>query len=202
SVPRVPITPTRGTLTSSKFGKLLASLEGQAQFVVQPCDGLAHAIERSVNLPQPALGSAGENVDVGASAVVETETGVLCERYIHAMGAFGTEPGQIDTLVLGCTHYIFVAHELRALVGHKVQLIETGEPVARQTRRLLEAAGLLQERAASRIAGDDGGADANAAPSATPEIRLLTTGPVAMLQAAAQRWLGLPGGCCASVSVP
>lgn len=192
---RVGVIGTRGTLTSSKFGKLLASLEGQAQFVVQPCDGLAHAIERSVNLPEPALGSAGDIAGAG-SAVAATETGVLCGRYIHAMGAFGTEPGQIDTLVLGCTHYIFVAHELRALVGPKVQLIETGEPVARQTRRLLEAAGLLRERAAVGVAGAD------EALAATPEIRLLTTGSVAMLQAGAQRWLGVPADCCASVSVP
>ena len=37
-----------GTLTSAKFSKLMASLADQAHFVVQPCDGLAHAIERSV----------------------------------------------------------------------------------------------------------------------------------------------------------
>jgi len=168
---RVGVIGTRGTLTSAKFARLLASLEGQAEFVVQPCDGLAHAIERSVALP-PGPGA-------------PTETGALCERYVRAMGAFGTAPGQIDTLVLGCTHYIFVADELRALVGPDVRFIETGEPVARQTRRLLETAGLLgkPEGAAS-------------------DIRLLTTGPVDMLQAAAQRWLGLPADCCASVAAP
>ena len=169
---RVGVIGTRGTLTSAKFARLLASLDGQAHFVVQPCDGLAHAIERSVALPPGPAGTA-------------TETGALCERYVHAMGAFGTAPGQIDTLVLGCTHYIFVADELRALVGPDVRFIETGEPVARQTRRLLETAGLL------------GG------PEGMPgSIRLLTTGPVAMLQAAAQRWLDLPADCCASVDVP
>lgn len=198
---RVGVIGTRGTLTSSKFGKLLASLEGQAEFVVQPCDGLAHAIERSVNLPEPALDTPGDLAGVG-SAVAGTETGALCERYLQAMGEFGTAPGQIDTLVLGCTHYIFVAHELRALVGPKVQLIETGEPVARQTRRLLEAAGLLRERSAAQVAGENGDGGAEEAFAATPEIRLLTTGPVAMLQAGALRWLGLPADCCASVSVP
>lgn len=191
---RVGVIGTRGTLTSSKFAKLLSSLEGQADFVVQPCDGLAHAIERSVNLPEPGAG-------LLPSA---TETGALCERYIHAMGDFGTAPGQIDTLVLGCTHYIFVAHELRALVGADVQFIETGEPVARQTRRLLEAAGLLQARAGTAagtcVGADDACADDVA--SAAPETLLLTTGPVDMLQAAAQRWLGLPAHCCATVAVP
>lgn len=175
----VGVIGTRGTLTSAKFGKLMDSLAGKAHFVVQPCDGLAHAIERSVARPEPAPGTPAD----------ATETAALCERYIRAMGDFGGAPGQIDTLVLGCTHYIFVAHELRALVGPQVQFIETGEPVARQTRRLLETVNLL--------AGPDGDHDAQ-----TPRTRLLTTGPVAMLAAAAQRWLGLTAECCESVSVP
>ncbi|WP_370633651.1 glutamate racemase [Acidovorax sp. sic0104] len=189
---RVGVIGTRGTLTSSKFAKLLASLESQADFVVQPCDGLAHAIERSVNLPEPPAGN--------AVTVCATETGALCERYIRAMGDFGTAPGQIDTLVLGCTHYIFVAHELRALVGAGVQFIETGEAVARQTRRLLEAAGLLRASACTLVGTGDAGSDDT--PSAAPDTLLLTTGPVDMLQAAAHRWLGLPADCCATVAVP
>lgn len=175
----VGVIGTRGTLTSAKFDKLMASLADQAHFVVQPCDGLAHAIERSVAQPLPAPGS----------AVSATETGALCERYIRAMGTFGTDSGQIDTLVLGCTHYIFVAHELRALVGPGVQFIETGEPVARQTRRLLEAAGLLHPPPVT-------------ATPQPPAVRLLTTGPVDMLEAAAQRWLNLPASSCKTVAVP
>ena len=177
----VGVIGTRGTLTSAKFGKLMASLADQAHFVVQPCDGLAHAIERSVALPAAAPDS----------PVSTTETGALCERYVQAMGSFGTGPGQMDTLVLGCTHYIFVARELRALVGPEVQFIETGEPVARQTRRLLEAAGLLALPPSEQSTSPEG-----------PEpVQLLTTGPVAMMQAAAQRWLNLPARLCQSVPV-
>lgn len=180
---RVGVIGTRGTLTSHKFGTLLAALADPAQVVVQPCDGLAHAIERSVAQP-PAPGT-------------PTDTSVLCQRYLGAMGAFGTAPGQIDTLVLGCTHYVFVEPELRALVGPHVQILETGAPVARQTRRLLASSGLLQPVAPGAMAP----------PCADPQedtlrVRLLTTGPVGPLQAAADRWLQLPAGCCASVSVP
>lgn len=173
----VGVIGTRGTLSSAKFAKLLASLDGQARFTVQPCDGLAHAIERSVNQP-PSPGG-------------PTETSALCQRYIQAMGTFGTAPGEIDTLVLGCTHYIFVADELRSLVGPQVKLIETGEPVARQARRLLETAGLLSEP------GKD------LPPAETMDnIHLLTTGPLAMMEAAAKRWLNLPARCCTSINVP
>ncbi|PUA96152.1 glutamate racemase [Acidovorax sp. 107] len=182
----VGVIGTRGTLTSAKFSKLMTSLADQAHFVVQPCDGLAHAIERSVALPPAAAGS----------PVDATETGALCKRYVQAMGGFGKEPGQMDTLVLGCTHYIFVAHELRALVGPEVQFIETGEPVARQTRRLLEAADLL---ALPPPPHPNGQPTSREGPES---VQLLTTGPVAMLEAAAQRWLNLPPSLCRSVSVP
>jgi len=186
----VGVIGTRGTLTSAKFGKLMASLADQAHFVVQPCDGLAHAIERSVAQPELPPESTG-------AAVGSTEIGALCQRYIEAMGPFGTAPGQMDTLVLGCTHYIFVAHELRALVGPGVQFIETGEPVARQTRRLLAAADLLRVPAETPP-----GQPPAQPPGATPPVQLLTTGPVTMLEAAAQRWLDLPASCCQSVQVP
>jgi glutamate racemase len=144
----VGVMATRGTLGSSKFGGLHASFAGQATFVLQPCDGLAEAIEHA---------------DAG-------KIGKLCSEYITAMGGFGTQAGQIDTLVLGCTHYPFAADVLRDLVGPDVQLVETGEPVARQTQRLLAAAGHLTPRAQGRLT-------------------LLGTGPTHTLQAAAARWL-------------
>lgn len=199
----VGVIGTRGTLTSAKFGKLMASLSGQAHFVVQPCDGLAHAIERSVAQPLPATGASPGILAASSLVTASTETGVLCERYVRAMGAFGNGPGQMDTLVLGCTHYIFVANELRGLVGPDVTLIETGEPVARQTRRLLETVGLLNNDSIGSGGIPTASPKALANVDPTPcSIRLLTTGPLPMLQAAAQRWLDLPPACCEAAVVP
>ncbi|MCJ7798723.1 MAG: aspartate/glutamate racemase family protein, partial [Polaromonas sp.] len=45
---RIGVMATRGTLSSAKFTALLAAQAGQADFMLQPCDGLADAIERSV----------------------------------------------------------------------------------------------------------------------------------------------------------
>jgi glutamate racemase len=146
----VGVMATRGTLGSRKFAALHASLAGQARFVLQPCDGLAEAIEHADAL----------------------KTEALCAEYAASMGRFGVEAGQIDTLVLGCTHYPFAAALLRSLLGPDVQLVETGEPVARQTQRLLATAGLLALRAQGRLT-------------------LLSTGQDAALQAAAARWLAV-----------
>jgi glutamate racemase len=145
---RIGVLATRGTVNSRKFEALRQSLAGQADFSVVACDGLAGAIER------------------GDTATVAT----LCARHAGAAGVFGTQPGQIDTLVLGCTHYPFAAEELRRHTGDAVRFIETGAPVAQQTRRLLAAAGLL---AAER----DGA------------VRLMGTGAPEALEAAAARWL-------------
>jgi glutamate racemase len=147
---RIGVMTTRGTLGSAKFRALVESLTNQAHFVCQPCDGLADAIERQDT----------------------TKIIALCAHYTGAMGQFGIKDGEIDTLVLGCTHYPFASEHLRKLVGPEVRLIDNGEPVARQTRRRLTSL----------------------APPDTPgRCRLLATGDGAALQNAAQHWLGLDG---------
>jgi len=150
---RVGVIGTRGTVTSAKFDALRRSLQDQAEYIVQPCDGLADAISRSV------------------ATTDDSKVIALCADNIGAMGRFGTQTGEIDTLVLGCTHYVFVQDQLAELVGPQVQILSTGEPVARHTRRLLQAAQTL----------------ATAGPG---RVQLTTTGDPAVLQAAAQRWLG------------
>ncbi|MHB1249873.1 MAG: glutamate racemase [Polaromonas sp.] len=155
---RIGVMATRSTLASARFRALLASQADHATFVAQACDGLAGAIERSA-----------ETGDT-------TETIALCARYIRSMGQFGTERGQIDTLVLGCTHYPFASDQLRALLGPKVRIIDNGVAIARQTRRQVES-----------TQADE----SSASPAAAGQVKLFTTGQPDMLQAAASRWLGL-----------
>jgi glutamate racemase len=149
----IGVMATRSTIGSDKFKRLLASLEGQARFVVQPCAGLALAIEQF------------DTIKIGAA----------CDQYISAMGSFGSQDGQIDTLVLGCTHYPFAEDALRARTGASVSYLEGGAPVARQTRRLLTTAGLL----------------GSSESECHDRLVLCSTGNPLSLQSAALRWLGL-----------
>jgi glutamate racemase len=153
----IGVMATRGTLNSEKFRNLLQSLHGQATFVLQPCDGLADAIEHA------------DAIKIGAA----------CAYYTGAMGQFGLNSGEIDTLVLGCTHYPFAIDELRAQVGEQVAFLEGGAPVARQTRRVLAASGQLRDSTEVPCEG---------APN-TPTF--YTTGSVETLRHAVQRWLHL-----------
>jgi glutamate racemase len=112
---KIGVMATRGTLASDKFHNLLHLYRSQAEFVLQPCDGLADAIERddAVRIRQ------------------------LCQHYTQEMGSFGHQEGQIDTLVLGCTHYPFVQTTLEELTAAPIRFLEGGLPVARHTKNIL-----------------------------------------------------------------
>lgn len=156
----IGIMATRGTLASAKFQALLASQNGKANFVLQPCDGLADAIERS------------------ASTGNATEIIAISTRHTSAMGQFGIKNGEIDTLVLGCTHYPFANEHLVKLLPGGVQFVATGEAVARQTRRLAGDVMVSTESTA-------------AVEPATKRVSLFTTGQAQTLQTAVSRWIGL-----------
>lgn len=165
---RVGVMATQGTVDSDKFQRLLASMDPGIHFEVKACKGLALAIEQST-LPAHA-------------STAQAEVARLLQQYVGELGPFGSQSGQMDTLVLGCTHYVFAQDQLQQLVGPEVRLISTGEPVARHTHRLLQNAGLLSPQAAPAHAHG--------------RVALYTTGDLAGLKAAAQRWMGLPGGDC------
>lgn len=167
----VGVIATRGTVSSARFARLLGEHSQKTHFSVEACDGLARAIELATEQPAPA--------DLRSS-----DLWTRCARHTAALGRFGLGPGEIDTLVLGCTHYLFVKDELRALVGPDVQLIDTGAPVARQVRRLMAQAELLAPEGAQ-----------------TPQIELYATGELNSLRAAAQRWLGLAPQQCEAVEI-
>ena len=158
---RVGVMATPATLSSDKFLQLLQSLQGNTEFVLQGCEGLADAIE--------------QQCQEGDAAAVRA----LCEKYVQAMGGFGNQTGEIDTLVLGCTHYPFALPVLRALVGDQVNILETGLPVARQVKKVLAERGLLAlvDMPAGSCSGEFG------------KVTLLATGDAQSLQRAASMWL-------------
>lgn len=92
-----------------------------AQFLLQPCPGLVDLIEQG-ELDGPAIDA-------------------LLAGFITPLIAAGA-----DTLVLGCTHYVFVREAIERAItaagGGDVTLIDTGDAVARQLERLLEGGGL------------------------------------------------------------
>lgn len=146
---RIGVLATPGTLASARFRQLLAAQPQGLTIVPQPCPGLAALIER-VHLDDRPIAEA-----------VET----FCAPLRQA---------EVDTVVLGCTHYAFVADQIRAAIGPDVQFIDTAHAVARQAARL--AATLPMQDGRNGLAS----------------TRLLTTGDLAAFESVTARLWPLP----------
>lgn len=155
---KVGVLATARTLKGEKFLQLREQISAasKAEFLLQPAVGLVDQIELG-DLQTPVIDS-------------------MLEKYVAPLLEQGA-----DTLVLGCTHYPFVQTGIeRVLRDHGRQdviLIDTGDAVARQLVRLLDAAKLLRPAPA---AGD---------PAAT--LRGYTTADVGALAPAFASLLGL-----------
>ena len=115
---RILVMATPMTLALDKFQHLADEWGVGCKVECVACEGLAARIERG-NLDAPDLRELLEDL-IGAYA------------------------GTVDCVVLGCTHYPFVADKIRAIMGD-VPLFDGAKGTARQTRRLIEEAGLLRE---------------------------------------------------------
>lgn len=113
---RILVMATPVTLRLDKYHQLAATWGSDSEVISQPCPGLAARIEKG-HLDDPDLAELIEK---------------LVGPYAHT----------VDSVVLGCTHYPFVARQIRSVVGD-VPLFESGAGTARELRRRLEEEGLL-----------------------------------------------------------
>lgn len=114
----IAVMATPSTLASARYADLVARHALDCRVHPVPCSGLAAAIER---------GEAG-------SAEVDR----LLDLYCAPLASMN-----IDTVVLGCTHYPFVAERIAARLGPAIKLLDTADAVARRAVDLLapQAAG-------------------------------------------------------------
>jgi glutamate racemase len=111
----VLVLATTRTARSPSVARLCRSHGQGVRIIVQACPGLAEQVERG---------------DLRGSA-----TRRLLRRFLRA----GIDAGA-DRIVLGCTHYAFLADEIAAIAGPAVTLVEPSDAIARQLARVLGAA--------------------------------------------------------------
>ncbi len=155
---RIGVLATPATVASGRYAQLLSKYAPDCTVVSVACPGLAAAIE--------------------ADAAAQADLPALLARFCEPL-----QRAEVDTVVLGCTHYAFLAADIQNLLGPGVRLIDTAQAVARQARSLLD-------KSLSTPVG--AGAQGATTPMAPAEVQLFSSGDTQVLSRLATRLLGTP----------
>ena len=115
---RVGVLATVGTFDSRRYASLMTRFAKEITVYEDSCPGLVEQIE--------------------AGQLDSQETRIILNHALSPMLL-----ADVDTLVLGCTHYPFVLPLIREIAGPKVSVIDPAPAVARQTQRVLIEQNLL-----------------------------------------------------------
>lgn len=114
---RVGVIGTVGTIGSGAYQHAIAELPVPIELVCAACPGFVEFVER------------GETRS--------DQVAVLAERLLAPL-----RDGEIDTLLLGCTHYPFLARTIADVVGRDVVLVSSADETAFEVRELLARRGI------------------------------------------------------------
>ncbi|MBN3032571.1 MAG: glutamate racemase [Candidatus Saganbacteria bacterium] len=146
---RVGLIATVGTVHSHAYQRALAALKKDVQVFAQPCPLFVPLVEG------------------GFVAAEETRRVVKeCLRPLIKE--------EIDTLLLGCTHYPHLFKLLQERVGSRVAIVDPAVEVVREVKQLLRQAGTLKDK------------------SSRPDYKYLVTGSPVQFQDLGSRLLGRP----------
>ena len=111
---------TVGTVASGAYQRAVAELAPGLELTCAACPGLVEFVER------------GETRS--------DQVAVLAERLLAPV-----RDAKVDALLLGCTHYPFLARTLSDAVGREVVLVSSADETAFEVRRLLEGTELARD---------------------------------------------------------
>lgn len=118
---RVGVIGTVGTINSGAYQSAVGTVDPDVELTALACPGFVEFVER------------GE--------VDGEQVHVLARRLLAPARDAG-----VDALLLGCTHYPYLARTLSDVMGRDVVLVSSADETAFEVRRLLEAAGLARHR--------------------------------------------------------
>ena len=112
---------TEGTINSSAYQKKIRQILPRAEIIGISCP-----------LFVPIVEEGWENSDVAL---------IAAEKYLLEL-----KEHNIDTLVLGCTHYPVLRYTIGKVMGPDIELINPAYETAKLTRNILKEKGLLNEK--------------------------------------------------------
>lgn len=110
---KIGVLATKGTLSSALFSKTNKEFTQHIEVVEVIGEGLVNLIEKG--------------------NIHSSEMYILLQEYTKPM-----IEANIDYLVLGCTHFPYLIPQLEELLPKRIQIIHSGEAVARQTKHILQ----------------------------------------------------------------
>jgi glutamate racemase len=138
-LPQIPIVgmvpavkPAVSSTRSGVVGVLATDATSRAPALQDVIERFASDIQVLISVPPGLV----ELVEAGKTE--STETSVLLKTHLDPLVAQGA-----DAVVLGCTHFPFLRPLIESLYGDKLLIIDSGEAVANQTYRVLDANHLL-----------------------------------------------------------
>jgi glutamate racemase len=109
---KIGILVTQATANNARFIALVNQYKNDAEVFIQPCLGLVELIEQGKQKSD--------------------KFHRLLNQYLSPLIT-----KNVDTIVLGCTHYPFMTDAIKAIMPNNVQLLETATPVSEQLKRQL-----------------------------------------------------------------
>ena len=120
---RIGVIGTVGTVASGSYQRVVAGLrmDGEVELTCAACPGFVEFVEK------------GE--------FASDQVHVLAERLLAPV-----REAKVDTLLLGCTHYPFLARTIADVMGREVVLVSSADETGFEVRRLLLDTGLARVR--------------------------------------------------------
>ncbi len=116
--PTVLVMATPMTIREEKFKNLMNRYQDQGEILPLACPGLMDFVERG---------------DLHSSDF---------RKYLEEL-LYEYRTKKVDAAVLGCTHYPFARDLIQEILGKEVEIFDGGEGTAREMKRRLEEAGLI-----------------------------------------------------------
>jgi len=104
---------TLGTIASNSYKKAISRFNSSSKVFQKACPLFVHLAEEGWHKKKIAQS--------------------ISDEYLHEFRRHN-----IDTLILGCTHYPILTEVIKRTVGNKVVLIDSGRETAREVKRILE----------------------------------------------------------------
>jgi len=117
---RIGVIGTRSTILSKIYEKRLKSIDKKVKVYSESCPLFVPLVEENW--------------------VNEKITRDIARKYLAPL-----KRGNIDTLILGCTHYPLLVKTIQKIMGKKIKLVNSAKEVARDVKKILQDKRALRE---------------------------------------------------------